>query len=172
MARSYVIGSWNNADSYDYSGEQLMGNRNSQSVCMDHYLANGMANTKRYEDEQPKKKSSVDMSIPLEIRQLDKLDSDILTNERMYRSGVRSEEMYKGIKKILDAKHEKLEKKLDKLGFFNENETQEEDNSYFYEEKPSSPYVFDSKINEKMFRVYVYTLKQTFKILCNLLRKY
>ena len=167
MSRMYVVQDWQN--SAEYSGE-MIGNRLKASKGI--YLPNGMANTALFADEEPKKKSSIDMSIPLEIRQLDKLDSDILTNERMYRSGQRSEEMYKGIKKILDAKHEKLVKKLDRMGFFNENETQEEESSWQWMEKPSLPYVFDSKINEKMFRVYVYTLKQTFKIIRNLLRKY
>lgn len=50
MSRHYVLGSWANADEFDYSGEQLMGNRHGKSVCMDHILPNGMANLKRYSD--------------------------------------------------------------------------------------------------------------------------
>jgi len=50
MARHYVLGSWANADEFDYSGEQLMGSRQGKSICMDHMLPNGMANLKRYGD--------------------------------------------------------------------------------------------------------------------------
>ena len=50
MARHYVLGSWANADEFDYSGEQLMGHRQGKSVCMDHMLPSGMANLKRYGD--------------------------------------------------------------------------------------------------------------------------
>lgn len=57
MSRHYVLGSWANADEFDYSGEQLMGHRQGKSVCMDHMLPSGMANLKRYGDpveEKPK----------------------------------------------------------------------------------------------------------------------
>jgi len=50
VARHYVLGSWANADEFDYSGEQLMGHRQGKSVCMDHMLPSGMANLKRYGD--------------------------------------------------------------------------------------------------------------------------
>ena len=50
MSRHYVLGSWANADEYNYSGEQLMGHRQGKSVCMDHMLPSGMANLKRYGD--------------------------------------------------------------------------------------------------------------------------
>jgi len=57
VARHYVLGSWANADEFDYSGEQLMGHRQGKSICMDHMLPSGMANLKRYGDpveEKPK----------------------------------------------------------------------------------------------------------------------
>lgn len=50
MSRHYVLGSWANADEFDYSGEQLMGSRQGKSICMDHMLPSGMANLKRYGD--------------------------------------------------------------------------------------------------------------------------
>lgn len=50
MSRHYVLGSWANADEFDYSGEQLMGSRHGKSICMDHMLPSGMANLKRYGD--------------------------------------------------------------------------------------------------------------------------
>lgn len=172
--RHYIVPSWvgaceDHSEWQDklWSGESPDYRKGKSKNVMDYYTP-----SETEQKESKKTKPKVDMSIPLEIRQLDKLDFDILTNEKLYRSGERSEEMYRGIKKILDSKHEKLVKKLDRMGFFNDNETQEGDSSWQWMEKPSLPYVFDSKINEKMFRVYVYTLKQTFKIIRNLLRKY
>ena len=50
MSRHFVLGTWANADEFDYSGEQLMGHRQGKSVCMDHMLPSGMANLKRYGD--------------------------------------------------------------------------------------------------------------------------
>jgi len=50
LSRHYVLGSWANADEFDYSGEQLMGSRQGKSICMDHMLPSGMANLKRYGD--------------------------------------------------------------------------------------------------------------------------
>ena len=71
MSRHYVLGSWANADEFDYSGEQLMGHRQGKSVCMDHMLPSGMANLKRYGDpvtpgtKAPAKKKTAFQSISL-----------------------------------------------------------------------------------------------------------
>lgn len=71
MSRHYVLGSWANADEYDYSGEQLMRHRQGKSVCMDHMLPSGMANLKRYGDpvtpgtKAPAKKKTAFQSISL-----------------------------------------------------------------------------------------------------------
>lgn len=60
--RHYLIGSWCNADEYDYSGEQLMGSRTpGRSTKLDdimpHVLPNGQANLARYADAPPKPKA-------------------------------------------------------------------------------------------------------------------
>lgn len=60
--RHYLIGSWSNADEYDYSGEQLMGSRTpGRSTKLDdimpHVLPNGQANLARYADAPPKPKA-------------------------------------------------------------------------------------------------------------------
>lgn len=79
MARHYVLGSWANADEFDYSGEQLMGHRQGKSICMDHMLPSGMANLKRYGDpveQKPKavaKTKSVLSSILLADRNYERL---------------------------------------------------------------------------------------------------
>ena len=88
MARHYVLGSWANADEFDYSGEQLMGSRHGKSVCMDHMLPNGMANLRRYGDpveQKPaaKPKKSVADSIDLAQKHFDRIEklSEELDNE-------------------------------------------------------------------------------------------
>ena len=79
MARHYVLGSWANADEFDYSGEQLMGSRHGKSVCMDHMLPSGMANLRRYGDpveQKPaaKPKKSVADSIDLAQKHFDRIE--------------------------------------------------------------------------------------------------
>jgi len=88
MARHYVLGSWANADEFDYSGEQLMGHRQGKSICMDHMLPNGMANLKRYGEPVAQKrpvkpKKSVADSIDLAERHLARMEklSEELDNE-------------------------------------------------------------------------------------------
>ena len=56
--RQYLIGSWNNADEYDYSGQQLMGNRLGAAREVPHMI-NGKANLDKYGDHTEKKKPSV-----------------------------------------------------------------------------------------------------------------
>ncbi len=55
--RQYVIGSWNDADQYDYSGEQV-GNRLGASREVPHMI-NGKANLDKYGDNTEKKKPSI-----------------------------------------------------------------------------------------------------------------
>lgn len=56
--RQYLVGSWNNADSYDYSGEQLMGSRVGASRELPH-MVNGKANLDKYGDYTEQKKPSI-----------------------------------------------------------------------------------------------------------------
>lgn len=92
MARHYVLGSWANADEFDYSGEQLMGSRQGKSVCMDHMLPNGMANLKRYGDpvehqKKAKPKSSVADKIDLAQRHFDRLEQLSIDLDEEYFDG-------------------------------------------------------------------------------------
>lgn len=68
--RQYLIGSWSNADEYDYSGEQLMGNRLGASREVPHFLANGRANVGKYGDNvaKPTKAPLVDRVLPQQRR--------------------------------------------------------------------------------------------------------
>lgn len=111
MARHYVLGSWANADEFDYSGEQLMGHRQGKSICMDHMLPNGMANLKRYADptfsepepvRKVKPKKSVADSIDLAQKHFDKMEklSEELDNE--YFSGEIDQTRYDLLRYKLD----------------------------------------------------------------------
>lgn len=64
MARQYLIGSWSNADEYDYSGEQLMGNRLGASREVPHMI-NGKANLDKYGDNTEKKKPSIHIRVTI-----------------------------------------------------------------------------------------------------------
>lgn len=99
MARHYVLGSWANADEFDYSGEQLMGSRHGKSICMDHMLPNGMANLKRYGDPvQPQKKvkpkKSVADSIDLAQRHFDRIEQMSIDLDAEYFAGEIDDERY------------------------------------------------------------------------------
>ena len=107
MARHYVLGSWANADEFDYSGEQLMGSRHGKSVCMDHMLPSGMANLRRYGDpveQKPaaKPKKSVADSIDLAQKHFDRIEklSEELDNE--YFSGEIDQTRYDLLRYKLD----------------------------------------------------------------------
>lgn len=99
MSRHYVLGCWANADEYDYSGEQLMGNRHGKSVCMDHMLPSGMANLSRYGDpvqktEQVKKKKSIADSIDLSNRHLERMERMSIELDEEYAAGKIDDERY------------------------------------------------------------------------------
>lgn len=96
--RQYLVGSWNNADSYDYSGEQLMGNRLGASREVPHFLADGRANVQKYGDNvAPEKKPT---NVPLKQRilpqasRLDKLTNDLIELEQEYKQGKMSTDEY------------------------------------------------------------------------------
>jgi hypothetical protein len=107
--RQYLIGSWANADSYDYSGEQLMGNRLGASRDASHFLKNGQANTAKYGDNteaSTKRKTSTplrDRIIPQERRLLT-LDTQIEELNQEYNSNRISYSEYTQLKTILDKK--------------------------------------------------------------------
>lgn len=123
MARHYVLGSWANADEYDYSGEQLMGHRQGKSICMDHMLPNGMANLKRYSDtafaepeQKPKvkKKKSVADSIDLAQRNFDRLEQMSIDLDEEYYAGEIDEERYELLRYKMDTRLLKSWERLQK----------------------------------------------------------
>lgn len=110
--RQYLVGSWANADSYDYSGEQLMGNRLGASRDASHFLKNGQANTAKYGDNTEasvKRKTSVPLRqriLPQEAR-LTTLDTQIEELNQEYNSNRMSYEEYAHLKTILQRKRDR-----------------------------------------------------------------
>lgn len=119
MARHYVLGSWANADEFDYSGEQLMGSRQGKSVCMDHMLPNGMANLRRYGDPVEQKsaakpKKSVADSIDLAQKHFDKLEQLSIELDEEYFDGEIDQTRYDLLRYKLDERLIKAWNRLQK----------------------------------------------------------
>lgn len=110
--RQYLVGSWANADSYDYSGEQLMGNRLGASRDASHFLKNGQANTAKYGDNieaSVKRKTSIPLRqriLPQESR-LNTLDTQIEELNQEYNSNRMSYDEYAQLKTILQRKRDR-----------------------------------------------------------------
>lgn len=109
--RQYLIGSWNNADSYDYSGEQLMGNRLGASREVPHFTASGKANVAKYGDNTEKKGPTIsikDRILP-QAKRLTTLREQMLELENSYRSGEMSISEYSQLRDIIVAKIQRQE---------------------------------------------------------------
>lgn len=130
--RQYLVGSWANADSYDYSGEQLMGNRLGASRDASHFLKNGQANTAKYGDNTEssvKRKTSIplrDRIIPQERRLLT-LDTQIEELNQEYNSNRMSHEEYTQLKTILQRKRDRAWELYVKAGGVAENTNESEE---------------------------------------------
>lgn len=109
--RQYLVGSWNNADSYDYSGEQLMGNRLGASREVPHFTASGQANVAKYGDNTEKKASTVsiqDKILP-QAKRLTTLREQMVELETSYRAGEMSISEYSLLRDIVVAKIQRQE---------------------------------------------------------------
>jgi len=112
--RQYLIGSWNNADSYDYSGEQLMGNRLGASREVPHFLENGRANVAKYGDNTAKatKVPLVDRVLPQQ-RRVRVLTEQLYELEAEKKAGL-DIRTYSQLRDILICKRERAEVLLKK----------------------------------------------------------
>lgn len=109
--RQYLIGSWNNADSYDYSGEQLMGNRLGASREVPHFTASGQANVAKYGDNTEKKASTVsikDRILP-QFKRLQTLRTQMVDLEQEYKTTDMSIEEYSILRNVIMAKIQRAE---------------------------------------------------------------
>ena len=109
--RQYLIGSWNNADSYDYSGEQLMGNRLGASREVPHFTASGKANVAKYGDNTEKKAPTVsikDKILP-QAKRLTTLRQQMAELEQEYKTTDMSISEYSVLRDVLFAKAQRAE---------------------------------------------------------------
>lgn len=118
MSRHFVLGTWANADEYDYSGEMLMGSRNGKSVCMDHILPSGMANLSRYGDpvEKPrvKKATPIQYKITPAQRTIDRLEGIKDELEQQFEQGIIEFSEYVELSNALEIKLERAWVNLDR----------------------------------------------------------
>ena len=117
MSRQYLVGSWSNADTYDYSGEQLMGNRHGKSVCVDdHMLPSGKANLSRYGDIEPVKSRAKQRHIRDKIcpqnTTLNRLDVQEKELDEAYLSEEVDDNEYLELSRALEAKRQRAHKSL------------------------------------------------------------
>lgn len=130
--RQYLVGSWNNADEYDYSGEQLMGSRGGKSLCVDHMLPNGMANISRYGDApkaKPKKRSIGDR-IDLANAHYERMEAMSNELDKAYLDGEMDDERYALLRMKMNERLHKAWKRLSK-----ENGWEEEQSTLSIERK-------------------------------------
>lgn len=115
MARQYLIGSWSNADEYDYSGEQLMGNRLGASREVPH-MVNGKANLDKYGDNTEKKKPSIhirDRILPQQKR-VTTLTNQMKELVQEYQKGNIDIDEYSLLLSVVSAKRDRAVKLLSK----------------------------------------------------------
>jgi hypothetical protein len=123
--RQYLVGSWNNADEYDYSGEQLMGARGGKSVCVDHMLPNGTANISRYGDApkaKPKKRSIGDR-IDLANAHYERIEAMSNELDNAYFAGEMDNERYALLRMKMNERLNKAWKRLCKENGWNEEQS-------------------------------------------------
>lgn len=109
--RQYLIGSWANADEYDYSGEQLMGNRLGASREVPHFTASGKANVAKYGDNTEKKGPTIsikDRILP-QAKRLTTLREQMIELENSYRAGEMDISEYSLLRDIIVAKIQRQE---------------------------------------------------------------
>jgi len=108
--RNYIVASWNNADSYEYSGEMLGGSRHQGRSQRVHFNPDGSACVASYGDPaQVKPKSSVsirDKILP-QRRRVNTLTDQIIELENAYKSGEMSQAEYTMLRAVLYMKRDR-----------------------------------------------------------------
>jgi len=105
--RNYIVASWNNADSYEYSGEQI-GNRQSKSQKV-HFNPDGSACVSSYADPEPNKKAAVsiqDRILP-QAKRVQTLTQQMTELVQEYKAGNMSIEEYSELLNIVSAKRDR-----------------------------------------------------------------
>jgi len=111
--RNYIVASWNDADQYDYSGEQI-GNRQSKSQKV-HFNADGSACVASYADPAPAKKvvSIADKILP-QRKRVQTLTQQMQELVADYKAGNMSIEEYSTLLAVVSAKRDRALELLNK----------------------------------------------------------
>ena len=138
--RQYLIGSWANADGYDYNGEMLMGSRNGASRRV-HWNPDGSAAVQSYGDDQPKaKKPSLRSRILPQASRVDKLRSEAIELEAAFKVGEFTPEEYTLLREVAFKKLRRAEELLKKaITPVKKAEETDEDSAEFAYETLSTP---------------------------------
>lgn len=168
--RHFVVRSWvgshdNVDDGEGYTGE-MIGQRFAKSS---EYIPTV---SERADKAKAQRKANQSTSIPIELRQLDKLDAAMVENYSLFKAGKRPVELYRSVYVVLEAKHKKLTARLDKMGYFANIDVAPQENSpeqlqwaVEWPSKAVSSHSFSSKFNEKMFNAYCYAMKRVLKFI-------
>lgn len=106
--RNYIVASWNDADQYDYSGEQI-GNRLSKSQKV-HFNPDGSACVASYADPEVKaSKVSIKDKILPQAKRLTTLQAQMLELEKEYKTTDMSIDDYTILRDVLVAKIQRQE---------------------------------------------------------------
>lgn len=134
MSRQYVIGSWNDADQYDYSGEQV-GQRNAPSKRI-HFNADGTACVSSYADDAPKAKAkrSVRYKIIPQQTRLDNIERMMKDLDAEYAEGAMSAREYAELSLVLEKKHDRAYQLLAKAMGWKDEDEQETPAAYTWTE--------------------------------------
>lgn len=106
--RNYIVSSWNDADQYNYSGEQI-GNRQRKSGRV-HFNPDGSACVASYSDDEPKvSKVSIKDKILPQGKRLQTLRSQMIELETAYRAGEMDISEYSILRDCVVAKLQRAE---------------------------------------------------------------
>lgn len=101
--RNYIVSSWNDADQYNYSGEQI-GNRQSKSQRV-HFNPDGSACVASYGDDEPKvSKVSIKDKILPQFKRLSTLRTQMVDLEQEYKTTNMSIEEYSLLRNVIVCK--------------------------------------------------------------------
>lgn len=135
--RNYIVASWNDADQYDYSGQQI-GNRLSKSQRV-HFNPNGSACVASYGDDEPttrKTSISIQDRILPQAKRLRLLTDQLIELEQTYKSGGMSIESYSMYRAVLVQKRNRATVLYNKA--VNVSEPSYEDDEFYQEPSTQS----------------------------------
>lgn len=177
--RNYIVASWNDADQYDYSGEQV-GNRRSKSQKV-HFNPDGSACVASYADPEVKSKVNIKDKILPQAKRLSTLQDQMIELEKEYKTTDMSIDEYTILRDVLMAKIQRQEI-LYKKAISVKPKSEPEDETEIHDDMPVSCEEFTPKTyaNDKRGERYSTedfawlsdenSLKKPLKIACTILK--